>query len=56
MVGHQAETEDLQLRPGAMLGEQVQVGLAVLVIEEDVAVKVAALGDMVRTARGHHTP
>jgi hypothetical protein len=55
VVRHQAVTEDAQLAISGVSGQQGQVGLAVFVVKEEIAAEVAALGDVVRAAHGHHS-
>ena len=54
MVGHQAKAEDFELCLGGISSEEAQVSGTVLVVEEDVAAEIAALGDVVRAAHGYH--
>jgi hypothetical protein len=46
--------EDAQLAICGVCGQESQVGVAVFVFQEKITAKVAALGDMVRAAHGHH--
>ena len=55
VIGHQAVAQDLQLCVCCGGRQQVQIGLAILFVMEDVAPKVAALGYVVRVANGHHS-
>ncbi len=44
----------MQAAVGGVPGQQGEVGLTVLVVIEDIAAEVTALGDVVRAAHSHH--
>jgi len=50
MVGHQAIAPDLDMRPPAGFGRQVQIELIIPTLEEHLLAAVAALGHMVGDA------
>lgn len=55
VIRHETEAQNRQFRLAGSGGEQVEVGVAILVVEEHLASEVSSLGDMVRTARGHYS-
>ncbi len=55
MVGHQAVCPHLDPGAPASFGQQVPIGLVVLVVEEGLLAAVAALGDVVRRPLDHHS-
>jgi hypothetical protein len=48
VVRHQAGAQDAPMAVGGVPGQQGEVGMTVLVVIEDIAAEVAALGDVVR--------
>lgn len=54
VVGHQAVAEDLKPCLAGAVGEEGEVGGAILIRVEDVPAKVAALRDVVRAPDGYH--